>query len=52
VRCDIRTLASVYTGFSSPEEARTWGDLEGPPAALAALGAAFAGPPPWIREMF
>ena len=52
VACDIRALASVYTGFASPEEARNRGNLDGPAAALAALGAAFSGPTPWIREMF
>ena len=52
VSCDIRSLASVYTGFISPEEARCRGTMDGAARDLSALGAIFAGPAPWIREMF
>jgi predicted acetyltransferase len=52
VRCTIAALASVYTGFASPREVAARGGMEGPPADLDALGAAFAGPAPWNREMY
>ena len=52
IGCDIRSLASIYTGFASPEEARARGAMVGPAADLSSLGAIFAGPAPWIREMF
>jgi predicted acetyltransferase len=52
VRCDVKALASVYTGYASPAEAALSGAMEGPAGDLAALGAMFAGPAPWNREMY
>ena len=52
VRLDIRALASIYTGFAPPSSLALAGLLDGPPEALATLGALFAGPMPWMREDF
>lgn len=52
VRIDIRGLAPLFTGYLSAEELRTTGLLAGPPAELAALSAAFAGPAPWLNDRF
>ncbi len=52
VRLDVRTLASLYTGFSTAESAASLGLCEGPPEALSALSAAFAGPPPSMSDHF
>jgi len=52
VRLDAATLAPVFTGYASPLELRSHGQIEGRERDLRALGAAFAGPAPWIREMF
>jgi predicted acetyltransferase len=49
---DIRGLAALYTGYLSPEELRATGLVDGPPEDLAALGAIFAGPSPWMAEIF
>ncbi|MCU0492521.1 MAG: GNAT family N-acetyltransferase [Chloroflexaceae bacterium] len=48
----VRDLAALYTGFMSPAEQAISGSLHGPPADLALLGALFAGPRPWIADMF
>jgi predicted acetyltransferase len=47
-----RDLAALYTGFMSPFELRVLGTLDGPGADLALAGAVFAGPRPWIADMF
>ena len=52
VRASIRGLATMLTGFTSPRAAALAGLAEGPDAALDALGAAFAGPAPWMPDMF
>ncbi|MEZ6234016.1 MAG: GNAT family N-acetyltransferase [Phycisphaerales bacterium] len=52
IRVPIRALASLYTGFISPRQAAIVGWIEGPGAALDALGAALAGPTPWMPNFF
>jgi predicted acetyltransferase len=52
VAVSVEALAPLFTGFRSPLEQRAVGGVEGPDGDLEALGAAFAGPAPWIREMF
>lgn len=49
---DIRGLSALYSGFSSPSALTAAGLLEGTPAALAVASSVFAGPQPWMREMF
>lgn len=55
---DIRGLASLYTGFASPHDLISSGHLElasharRGDASLAGAAAAFAGPSPWMPEMF
>ena len=53
MRVDVGALASIYTGWWSPAAAATAGHLTGASdRELAALMAAFAGPPPWLNEFF
>ena len=48
----IRGLAPLYSGYLSPLELQTAGYLEGPENELIAAGALFAGPTPWMPDMF
>jgi predicted acetyltransferase len=52
VLLDARAVGPLYTGFTSPAQLALAGLVAGPPAALALLGAAFAGPPPVLLEFF
>ncbi len=52
LRTDMRGLAALYSGFSSPSTLVCTGQVEGTPAALAIAQSVFAGPQPWMREMF
>ena len=49
---DIRALAALYTGHRSPQQLEIVGGLSGDPAELAKVEAIFAGPAPWLTEMF
>ncbi len=49
---DIRGLAALYSGFRSPLAARSAGLLDGPEDDLRAAAAVFAGPAPWMPDMF
>lgn len=49
---DIRGLASWYTGFAHADDLRTRGEISGDLGVISALGACFAGPAPWMRDMF
>jgi predicted acetyltransferase len=52
VRADIRALASLYSGYATAAQLAAVGLLSGHPDDLARLSAIFAGPPPWMAEMF
>jgi predicted acetyltransferase len=52
IRLDIRHLASLYSGFFAPTDLVARGLLEAPEEDLALLTAAFAGPRPWMPDMF
>lgn len=52
IRCDIRALASLYSGFYTPQQAKLLGWVEGDDRSLAALRAVFAGGTPWMTDMF
>ena len=52
VRCDVRSLAPLYTGFQSPAELRAAGVIDGTETDLAAAAAVFAGPQPWMADYF
>jgi predicted acetyltransferase len=52
LRVDVRGLATLYSGHLSPEELRATGLLDGEPRDLAAAALAFAGPAPWMPDMF
>jgi predicted acetyltransferase len=52
IRLGVRELAALYSGCMSPAELRTIGAIEGDSADLALLGAVFAGPRPWLADMF
>jgi predicted acetyltransferase len=52
IAIDVRGLASLYSGYLSAEELTRLGMAAGPPEALAAATAIFAGPAPWLPEIF
>ncbi len=52
IRLDVRDLAALYSGFMAPSELCALGSLDGPEEDLALAGAVFAGPRPWIADMF
>jgi predicted acetyltransferase len=49
---DIRTLASLYTGFLSPEALRSVGALVADDASVRLASALFCGPSPALPDMF
>jgi predicted acetyltransferase len=51
-RLDVRGLAALYSGFLSPADVRRLGLADGSPEDLATLGRLFAGPSPWMVDMF
>jgi predicted acetyltransferase len=52
LRIDIRGLAALYSGFQPAQDLRLQGLLEGDADTLARATALFAGPAPWLVEMF
>lgn len=52
VRISVRGLAALYSGYLSAEQLASVGLANGDDDALAALTTIFAGPPPWLPEMF
>lgn len=52
IQLDVRALAAVFTGFSHPSEMQAAGLLDGDAAELQLLGAAFAGPRPFLLDSF
>lgn len=52
VKVGVRALASMYSGFRPAKALRLAGMLEGPDEQIAALDALFAGPEPWMPDMF
>jgi predicted acetyltransferase len=49
---DIRGLATMYTGYLSPTELLATGRIEGPQRDVDLAGAIFAGPCPWMPDVF
>lgn len=52
ITISARTLASIFSGFVGPHEARRAGMLDGPDGPLDRLAAVFAGPAPWTADFF
>jgi predicted acetyltransferase len=52
MRIDVRALATLYSGYMSPHQLRTAAALEATEPALATCAALFAGPAPWMPDMF
>jgi predicted acetyltransferase len=52
IRLDVRELASLYSGFITPAELRAFGAIDGPDTDLALAAAVFAGPRPWMPDIF
>lgn len=52
LKLDARALAALYTGYLTAQELVAAGMLQAPPEALAAAGLVFAGPRPWLPDMF
>lgn len=52
LRIDVRVLASLYSGYISPQQAATGFGLECGEDEAARLAAVFAGPCPWMSDSF
>lgn len=52
VRIDIRGLAALYTGQSTPHELKRCGYLDAADEPAALAGTLFASPAPWMRDSF
>lgn len=52
VTIDVRALAAIYTGYAGAEELRVRGGIDGDDEDLARLTSLFAGPAPWMAEIF
>jgi predicted acetyltransferase len=48
----IRSLAPIYSGHLTPEAVAAAGMLEATPRQMAALTSIFAGPAPWMPDLF
>lgn len=52
IRLHTRDLAALYTGYLTPDELRLGGGLVASDADVAAAAQVFAGPRPWLPDMF
>jgi predicted acetyltransferase len=52
IRAHVRGLAAIYGGWITPRAARTLALLDATEAELAAAAPVFAGPVPWMSDMF
>jgi predicted acetyltransferase len=52
IRLHVRDLAAVYTGFATPFEQALFGSVGGSEEDLALAASVFAGPRPWMAEIF
>jgi predicted acetyltransferase len=52
VTIDVRALAALYTGYLAAEELRVRGGIDGRDDDLARLTSLFAGPAPWMADVF
>ncbi|HET9492913.1 MAG TPA: GNAT family N-acetyltransferase [Chloroflexia bacterium] len=52
IKMHVRDLAAVYTGFATPFEQALFGSVGGPEEDLALAASVFAGPRPWLAEIF
>ena len=52
LKIDVRGLAPLYSGHLSVRELQSTGYVNGSEDALAAAGAIFAGPAPWMPDIF
>ncbi len=52
LRIDVRGLAPLYTGHLSPVELKAIGHVDGPDRDMDIAGTVFAGPAPWMPDVF
>ncbi len=52
IRIDVRGLAAIYTGYLSPLDLRATGYVDAGDRELRCLAPVFAGPAPWMPEIF
>ncbi|NNJ09947.1 sterol carrier protein domain-containing protein [Chloroflexales bacterium ZM16-3] len=52
LRLDIRDIATLYSGYYTPQELRYAGKIDGDLASLTAAAQIVMGPRPWLPDMF
>lgn len=52
IQLGIRELATLYSGYLTPFELRSVGSIDAPERDLMTASMVFAGPRPWIPDMF
>jgi len=52
ISLDVRSLAPLYTGYLTPVELRSLGELEGDESELSRAQTAFSGSRPWMPDIF
>lgn len=52
LRLDARALAALYSGFATPRDLARLDRLDGDAASLVSATTIFAGPAPWMPDMF
>ena len=52
IRLDVRGLAALYTGHLSAHDLAVTSLIDASDGDLESLGAVFAGPAPWMADMF
>lgn len=52
INLGVRELAALYSGFLTPAELQAIGAIAGPAPDLALAAAVFAGPRPWLADVF
>jgi predicted acetyltransferase len=51
-RLDVRGLAALYSGFTTPRDLARLDRLDADAASMAIAETIFSGPPPWMPDMF
>lgn len=52
IKAHVRGVSPLFSGFMSPVQLQATGQIEANDQAIAAATSIFAGPPPWMPDMF